>query len=84
MLVALENLPVKDKESLFKQLWQSLFLPLDINHQTMATLYQLPMVEKHKDPFDRIMIWQCIQDDFTLLSQDGKFNEYQPFGLTLI
>nr|WP_315042418.1 hypothetical protein [uncultured Moraxella sp.] len=57
---------------------------LDVHHTIMASLFELPSVEKHKDRFDRIMIWQCIQDDFTLLSQDGKFNEYQPFGLTLI
>lgn len=57
---------------------------LDIQHNVMATLFELPSVKKHKDPFDRIMIWQCIQEDFTLLSEDGKFKDYQKFGLTLI
>lgn len=57
---------------------------INIDYAVMATLFELPSVAKHKDPFDRIMIWQCIQDDFVLLSQDGKFEDYQPFGLTLI
>mgnify|MGYP000206250246 CR=1 FL=1 len=57
---------------------------LDINHQVMASLFELPSMEKHKDPFDRIMIWQCIQENYALLSQDGKFVNYQPFGLNLV
>lgn len=57
---------------------------LNIDYKVMATLFELPSVEKHKDPFDRILIWQCIQDKFVLLSQDGKFSNYQPFGLTVI
>lgn len=60
------------------------FEVLEINHQVMASLFKLPSVEKHKDPFDRILIWQCIQESYTLLSQDTKFNDYLPFGLTLI
>ncbi|MFW2177555.1 MULTISPECIES: type II toxin-antitoxin system VapC family toxin [unclassified Moraxella] len=58
--------------------------PLDVSHLVMATLFQLPSVDKHKDPFDRLMIWQCIQADYVLLSQDGKFDAYQAFGLKLI
>lgn len=57
---------------------------LEINHNIMATLFELPSVKKHKDPFDRIMIWQCIQENFILLSEDGKFKDYQKFGLRLI
>lgn len=57
---------------------------VDIHHAVMASLYELPSVEKHKNPFDRIMIWQCIQENYTLLSQDGKFSDYQPFGLTFL
>lgn len=56
---------------------------LEINYPIMASLFELPSVEKHKDPFDRIMIWQCIQKNYTLLSQDAKFDNYQPFGLML-
>lgn len=56
---------------------------VEIEHNIMATLFQLPSIEKHKDPFNRIMIWQCICGDYILLSQDSKFDDYQRFGLNL-
>ena len=30
----------------------------------------------HKDPFDRILIAQALNHDFTLISNDNKFDEY--------
>jgi len=47
----------------------------------MASFYKLPKVDNHKDPFDRIIIWKCINDNFVLVSKDRKFPEYEPFGL---
>lgn len=38
----------------------------------------------HKDSFDRMIIWQAIRNDMTLLSKDGKTSEYEKFGLQLI
>lgn len=63
---------------------QMSIMPLQINHNTMATLFQLPDVPKHKDPFDRLMIHKCIQDGYCLVSQDSKFDVYRSFGLLLL
>lgn len=54
---------------------------IDIDKKCMATYYKLPQVKKHKDPFDRLIIWYCINRSYTLLSSDVKFSEYKPFGL---
>ncbi len=57
---------------------------VQINHHIMANFYQLPKVDKHKDPFDRIMIYYCIYHQLTLVSIDNKFDDYISFGLKLI
>jgi len=48
-----------------------------------ASFHQLPSVVKHKDPFDRMLIWQAIQDGLTLLSSDGQLPNYKIHGLKL-
>ena len=57
---------------------------LEIDKDTMASFYKLPKVDKHKDPFDRIVIWKSINKNITLMSQDEKFSEYKQFGLKYI
>lgn len=48
-----------------------------------ASFYQLPKVA-HKDPFDRMIIWQAIQQQFVLISKDANFPEYRQFGLKVL
>lgn len=35
----------------------------------------------HHDPFDRMLIWQAIQRDLTLVSAETGLNEYRQLGL---
>jgi PIN domain nuclease of toxin-antitoxin system len=56
----------------------------EITAEVMATFYQLEKNDKHKDPFDRIIIWHCIKHDETLISLDGKFDVYESFGLKVL
>ena len=51
--------------------------------QETASFYKLPKV-KHKDPFDRMIIWQAIQQPLVLISKDANFPEYQEFGLKVL
>lgn len=48
-----------------------------------ATFHRLPRME-HKDPFDRLIIWQAITRKLTLISQDRAFADYQKLGLKVI
>jgi PIN domain nuclease of toxin-antitoxin system len=38
----------------------------------------------HKDPFDKMLIWQAIQNDYTLLSVDKNVKKYETIGLKVI
>ena len=56
---------------------------LSLKSETASSFHQLPRL-KHKDPFDRMLIWQAIERNYSLISNDGSFTEYEPFGLSLI
>ena len=45
-----------------------------------ASFHQLPRI-KHKDPFDRMIVWQAIQQSLVLISKDADFSQYGKFGL---
>jgi PIN domain nuclease of toxin-antitoxin system len=45
---------------------------------------QLPLKENHKDPFDRMLIYQCIQNRYTLVSKDSRLKLYKEDGLKYI
>ncbi|MDR3020824.1 MAG: type II toxin-antitoxin system VapC family toxin, partial [Treponema sp.] len=44
----------------------------------------LPQKENHKDPFDRMLIYQCIKYDYTLASKDKKVESYTENSLKYI
>lgn len=48
----------------------------------LITFYKLPA--EHKDPFDRIMIWQSIKSDYHFLSVDNEIKNYKKHGLKLL
>jgi len=45
---------------------------------------KLPTKQSHKDPFDRMLIYQCIRSKFTLVSKDHKMQIYENDGLECI
>jgi len=51
------------------------FLPIEVSH--ILKLDELPF--HHKDPFDRLLIAQALQEKVTLLSADSIFSEYSVF-----
>ncbi len=40
--------------------------------------------DSHFDPFDRMLIWQAIQRNLTMVSKDSAFEKFIPHGLTLL
>jgi PIN domain nuclease of toxin-antitoxin system len=48
-----------------------------------ASVHLLPKTA-HKDPFDRMLIWQCIRQRMTLLSADHDLKQYETSGLHLL
>ncbi len=53
---------------------------LEISKEEVSTFYNLPKM-KHKDPFDRLIIWQAINRNIILISKDKEMKDYQRFGL---
>jgi len=45
---------------------------------------KLPLKINHKDPFDRMLIYQCISGNYTLVSRDDKMKFYENDGLECI
>lgn len=49
-----------------------------------STYHNLKQFQEHKDPFDRMLIHQCIRMKATLLSRDGRMTLYKKYGLSCI
>ncbi len=70
--VSPEELPILAQKSGFD------FLPLTPSE---AAGYHLLEADWHRDPFDRMLIWQAITHDLTLLSKDNTVGLYRSVGL---
>jgi PIN domain nuclease of toxin-antitoxin system len=46
--------------------------------------YGLSQKSDNKDPFDRMLIYQCIRNNYVMVSKDSKFSAYWEDGLTVI
>jgi len=73
----LENHTPEQLPTLAKQMD---FITLAIEPEEAASFYCLPKVG-HKDPFDRMLIWQAISKNLVLLSKDKQFENYRQYGL---
>lgn len=56
------------------------FKILELDTKTTASFYKLPILS-NKDPFDRMLAWQAIQNNFCLLTEDKGFTSYKKHGL---
>lgn len=74
----------KNPDELLITIKDSGFEIAETPHQILSSYYKLPKKENHKDPFDRMLIWQSIESGFTLLSHDSKLEQYIPDGLMLV
>ena len=54
-----------------------LLLPLSTHH--VFAYQQLPLMEEHRDPFDRFIISTALVEQMTILTTDSKFSLYSDF-----
>jgi PIN domain nuclease of toxin-antitoxin system len=47
-----------------------------------ASVHLLPY--RHRDPFDRLLVWQAVNTGMTLLSAESRLADYRQDGLSLI
>jgi len=50
----------------------------------LKQLCKMDIVDKHTDPFDRVIIAQAITEKIPLISSDKKFPKYRKMGLEFI
>ena len=55
---------------------------LTLSPPVVSSSYRLPRL-KHKDPFDRLIIWQCITGNMCMISKDSDLSEYREHGLQI-
>ncbi len=54
-----------------------------LSAEDAASFYYLPRIS-HKDPFDRMLIWQAIRGKMVLVSKDSKISAYEDYGLKIL
>lgn len=56
---------------------------LNLNAEDAASFHNLPRIA-HRDPLDRMIIWQAIREKMILISKDKEIQFYQEFGLKIL
>ncbi len=56
---------------------------LSLDTDTVSSFYKLPKIP-NKDPFDRMLAWQAINKNFSLLTKDKDFADYKNYGLKIV
>jgi len=69
---------------LYDTLLEAGFEVTEMDNRLLATYFQLPKKDDHKDPFDRLLIWQAIANGYTLITQDSKIEQYRADGLQMM
>lgn len=78
--IELENCQPDDMPAIAEQMHIEVIQP---TVQETASFHRLPKLQ-YKDPLDRMIIWQAIQQPLVLISKDCDFPEYKKFGLKVM
>ena len=60
------------------------FTVAELESRLLATYHKLPRKDDHRDPFDRLLIWQAISRDYTLITHNRAIDQYRADGLRLL
>jgi PIN domain nuclease of toxin-antitoxin system len=69
-------------EEMYAEIEGSFLKCKTLSNDELVSFHRLPI--EHKDPFDRLLIWQCIQSGLHFLSVDGEVDRYQKHGLKIL
>ena len=83
----METLKVGELKSKFSHILQRVQageeIIISFGKNFAASFYHLPRIT-HKDPFDRMLIWQAIREKMVLISKDSKIAAYKDYGLKIL
>ena len=77
------NLDTIEPEELLQLAEKMEFQLISLTAEEAITYHKLKE-SSHNDPFDRMLIWQSISRNMSLISKDQEFNKFIPHGLKLI
>ena len=78
--LSFEKMNIKDFPKYAKEMG---FIIIDLKEMETITFHELPLKENHKDPFDRMLVWQAITNDMVLISKDNSLKQYEENGLRI-
>lgn len=70
------DLPIK---SLVEIILKDNFNILPIENKHIDAYADIPLLENHKDPFDRLILATAFSENIPLISADGNFKYYEKF-----
>ena len=70
-------------EKLFNASLDAGYELFDVAEEDLISFHKLPAHKDHKDPFDRLLIWQCIRNNLVFLTADRRAREYVRHGLKI-
>ncbi|MCP5268055.1 MAG: type II toxin-antitoxin system VapC family toxin [Zoogloeaceae bacterium] len=65
-----------DPEEMARAISESGFVELPVSAMHAAQVAKLPLLNDHKDPFDRLLVAQSMTEPLVLLSADTKVQAY--------
>ena len=72
----------KSIEQLYQEIEDSHLVCRKFENEELISFHNLPV--EHRDPFDRIMIWQSIKSGYHFLSVDREVDKYRKYGLKVL
>jgi PIN domain nuclease of toxin-antitoxin system len=79
--LSFEKIDIKDFPRYAKEMG---FTIMALKETETITFHELPSKENHKDPFDRMLVWQAITNDMVLINKDNLLKQYKENGLKII
>ncbi len=76
------NFGILTPKDVYEELVKLGFSIIELKSYDMLDFHTLTQTT-HKDPFDRMLVWQAIKNNLTLLSKDSKLEVYKPYGLKI-
>jgi PIN domain nuclease of toxin-antitoxin system len=69
-------------EELYTEIENSYMKCRTFENNELVSFYKLPI--EHKDPFDRMLIWQSINSNYHFLTVDNQMGKYMRYGLNIL
>jgi PIN domain nuclease of toxin-antitoxin system len=79
--LSFEKMDIKDFPKYAKEMG---FIIIDLKEEETITFHELPLKGDHKDPFDRMLVWQAITNNMVIISRDNSLKQYEENGLRII